>query len=478
MPNENKKLNFTFKIWDSVAQDYRPVYIAPDATDAIQGDVKLSDSTTNTLNAATGMTAATPAAVKAVQDSANNKLDKISSSDQNVASAVTFSNSITVNKGITVPTGYYFIGNLQGNADTATALETARQFSVKVGNAQAGTATFNGSANAVITVPQVDASVVTTGTLPLSVIPQGAMERLVKVENESARFALTADDVQLGDSVLQLDTDVMYVVVDIAELDNAAGYEEYAAGTALLAETAEKVQYGLAVQKNGVPQFTFDGSSAQTLNLAMSFDDLTGQLSADQIPNGLIEDEKISFNYAGSDTKGGVATSAAKLATPRSISLGGILEGTTSFDGSEDITLVGDIADGSITENLLANNAVTTSKLSDNSVTSAKIVNGTIMGADIANATITGTNIASTTITAANIAANTITSTQIADKTISEGKIADSAITSAKILDGTIQTADLGDGIVSLSKLGEDVGTVAVQAEEPADSNVLIWVQI
>ena len=64
MPNENKKLNFTLKVWDATDQAYRPVYIAPDATNAVQGDVKLSDATNSTLNAASGMTAATPAAVK------------------------------------------------------------------------------------------------------------------------------------------------------------------------------------------------------------------------------------------------------------------------------------------------------------------------------------------------------------------------------------------------------------------------------
>ena len=91
MPNgEDKRLNFTFKIWDQQANAYRPVYIAPDGTDTVQGDVKLSDATNSSLDAANGMTAATPKAVKAVQDSANNKLDKVSSSDQSVVSKVTF----------------------------------------------------------------------------------------------------------------------------------------------------------------------------------------------------------------------------------------------------------------------------------------------------------------------------------------------------------------------------------------------------
>ena len=75
MPNEYKMLIFVAKVKHPVDGKFKPIYMAPDATDKIQGDVKLSDATNGTENAASGMTAATPAAVKAVQDNANNKLD-------------------------------------------------------------------------------------------------------------------------------------------------------------------------------------------------------------------------------------------------------------------------------------------------------------------------------------------------------------------------------------------------------------------
>lgn len=332
MPNgADKRLNFTFKIWDAQANAYRPVYIAPDGTDTVQGDVKLSDATNSTLNAASGMTAATPAAVKAVADTAANKLDKVAGADQTVASAVTFNNAITAQRGITVPSGQFFTGNLNGNATTATTLQTSRQISVKIGNGTAGTANFNGGANAAIVIPQVDASVVTTGMLPLSVLPQGALERLVKVADEEARFALTTDDIQLGDSVLQLDTGVMYIVIDQTKLNSADGYQEYSAGTAV---SAERVEHALTIQKNGVQEFVYDGSTAHTLNIALGFSDLSGTIAASQIPNSII-------------------TSAH-------------------------------IADG----------AVTTAKLADSSVNSAKIVDGSVTGTDIAADTVSLTNLA------------------------------------------------------------------------------------
>lgn len=81
-------------------------------------------------------------------------------------------------------------------------------------------------------IPNLDASKITTGTIDIDRLPQGALERLVKVANQAARYALTAADVQLGDTVQQLDTGVMYVVTDETKLDSADGYTEYTAGSA------------------------------------------------------------------------------------------------------------------------------------------------------------------------------------------------------------------------------------------------------
>lgn len=46
-----------------------------------------------------------------------------------------------------------------------------------------------------------------------------------------------------------------------------------------------------------------------------------------------------THNYAGSSSTGGNANAAVKLATARTISLGGILSGSASFDGSGNVTI-------------------------------------------------------------------------------------------------------------------------------------------
>lgn len=71
-----------------------------------------------------------------------------------------------------------------------------------------------------------------TGVIPIEAIPAGALERLVPVSDESAMYALTADDVQLGDTVQLNDTKLMYLVVDTGNLNNSKGYREYTAGSA------------------------------------------------------------------------------------------------------------------------------------------------------------------------------------------------------------------------------------------------------
>lgn len=297
MPNENKRLNFVAKVKDPVDGKFKPIYVAPDATDKIQGDVKLSDVTNGTANAASGMTAATPAAVKAVQDNANNKLDKVASAAQTVASQVTFNGSVTLGNGATIPSGKVLTGSVNGNASTASKLQAARSISVSAGDSAAST-NFDGSANIELRLNKVAASTL-TGTIDLARLPQGALERLVKVNSETERFKLTADNVQTGDSVLQIDTGVMYIVVDQTKLGSAAGYQEYKAGTAA------------AVPWTGVTNkpATYPPSAHQH-----PFADVTGVIAASQIAANTIATAMIADGAIGSAKLADNAVTSAKIA--------------------------------------------------------------------------------------------------------------------------------------------------------------------
>lgn len=80
-------------------------------------------------------------------------------------------------------------------------------------------------------LPNIPASLL-TGTIDIERLPQGALERLVIVADETARFALTTEQVQNGDTVKQTDTEKLYFVVDDTKLNSEDGYEPYSTGTA------------------------------------------------------------------------------------------------------------------------------------------------------------------------------------------------------------------------------------------------------
>lgn len=70
------------------------------------------------------------------------------------------------------------------------------------------------------------------GLIPIAQVPHAALERLYPVADQTARFALTTTQVQNGDTVRQLDTNVLYAVTDDTNLGSSAGYVVYSAGTA------------------------------------------------------------------------------------------------------------------------------------------------------------------------------------------------------------------------------------------------------
>lgn len=89
----------------------------------------------------------------------------------------------------------------------------------------------NVKVNAAKKADTVDASGI-QGVIDISHIPQGALERVVQVKDDTARFQLTSEQVQLGDTVKVLSNGKMYIVIDEDKLNVDAGYMEYASGSA------------------------------------------------------------------------------------------------------------------------------------------------------------------------------------------------------------------------------------------------------
>lgn len=203
-----------------------------------------------------------------------------------------------------------------GNISTATKLKTPRN--IALSGDVTGNANFDGSANIIITaavgndshthsnstitsvdaskissgvlheervpnlnankinsgilsadrIPGLDASKITSGLIDISRIPAAALERCIVVENDTARFALTKSQIQIGDSVKVTNPDnLMYVVVDDNKLNQEDGYIQYSSAIKwdTISDkpsefTPKSHSHKTLTIRNGVNNVVYDGS--------------------------------------------------------------------------------------------------------------------------------------------------------------------------------------------------------------------------
>lgn len=77
-----------------------------------------------------------------------------------------------------------------------------------------------------------DASKIASGTISIDRLPKAALERLIVVADDTARFALTTATAQSGDTVKVTSTGKMYLIKDESKLSSEDGYEPYTASQA------------------------------------------------------------------------------------------------------------------------------------------------------------------------------------------------------------------------------------------------------
>ena len=100
-------------------------------------------------------------------------------------------------------------------------------------------AAFAAAPQATMTTALAGKADLENGKIPMSQLPPAVIEREVPVQDDTARFALTTADVQLGDTVKVVSTGKMYLVIDTDHLDTEAGYDVYVAGRAAEAVSDE-----------------------------------------------------------------------------------------------------------------------------------------------------------------------------------------------------------------------------------------------
>lgn len=118
------------------------------------------------------------------------------------------------------------------NAPTATKLQAAR--TIALSGAVTGSVSSDFGSNVTIstTLANFDASKIASGTISIDRLPKAALERLIVVADDTARFALTTATAQSGDTVKVTSTGKMYLIKDESKLSSEDGYEPYTASSA------------------------------------------------------------------------------------------------------------------------------------------------------------------------------------------------------------------------------------------------------
>lgn len=118
------------------------------------------------------------------------------------------------------------------NAPTATKLQAARTIALSGAVIGSASSDFGGNVTISTTLANFDASKIASGTISIDRLPKAALERLVVVANDTARFALTTATAQSGDTVKVTSTGKMYLIKDESKLNSENGYEPYTASQA------------------------------------------------------------------------------------------------------------------------------------------------------------------------------------------------------------------------------------------------------
>ena len=118
------------------------------------------------------------------------------------------------------------------NAPTATKLRAARTIALSGAVTGRVSSDFGDNVTISTTLANFDASKIASGTISIDRLPKAALERMVVVADDTARFKLTTATAQVGDTVKVTATNKMYLVKDDSKLNTEDGYEPYTASSA------------------------------------------------------------------------------------------------------------------------------------------------------------------------------------------------------------------------------------------------------
>jgi hypothetical protein len=300
-------------------------------------------------------------------DVTNGTIDILSGTDINVSGAITassFTGDLT--GGV--------IGNVTGNADSATVLQTSREFSVSGDVATAAGVSFDGSANVNLSVTlsnSFDAS--TSGIITASKLSTGAIGTGIYIDQstisgpseividpagvgdntgsvrikgdllvDGQQFIINSETITLGDFVVGIaSTATTDALADGAGiqigLDNTLLYDH--TNTALKSSENFNLAEGKSYKINGTDVLSYNTLGSTILDSSLTSVGTLVNLNVSGIVTATTFDGNLTGNVTGNVT--GIAEQASELVTSRTFSILGDVATATgvSFDGTADVGL-------------------------------------------------------------------------------------------------------------------------------------------